>query len=197
MATNKETMMVIANGIDKKEAPEVVMEGKVIAVEVPDELAEVFEGLIGSLITKCEDKDSPASESDQDNGDNPEDEDCEPTEAQELAADFACALGYRASDHLMTVKEKYDLSTEAMLAITKCLLGAGSDGLVSMLKAIFLSCGMNDVANELNLLDICKEYEEDAAFFFDDAFWDTDAMDWYSIENLIRDKVKEQNSKLN
>lgn len=29
MATNKETMKVIANGIDKKEAPEVVMEGKV------------------------------------------------------------------------------------------------------------------------------------------------------------------------
>ena len=55
MATTKESMKVIAGGLDKKEEPEVVMEGKVIAVEVPDELAEAFERLIGGMITKCED----------------------------------------------------------------------------------------------------------------------------------------------
>ena len=63
-------MKVIAGGLDKKEEPEVVMEGKVIAVEVPDELAEAFEKLIGGMITKCENEDNLHPEDDQnDNAD--------------------------------------------------------------------------------------------------------------------------------
>ena len=72
MATTKESMKVIAGGLDKKGKPEVVMEGKVIAVEVPDELAEAFEKLIGGMITKCEDKDNLHPEDDQ--NDNADDE---------------------------------------------------------------------------------------------------------------------------
>ena len=197
MATTKESMKVIAGGLDKKEEPEIVMEGKVIAVEVPDELAEAFERLIGGMITKCEDKDNLHPEDAQNDNADTEDEDREPTEVQELVMDMAFMLGSRASDHLMMIKEKNDLPTEAMLAITRCLLAADSDYLVTILETIFLSDRMYDAAHELHLLERCKEYEEDAAFFFEDAFWDTDAMDWYSIENLLRDKAKEQNSKLN
>ena len=58
MATTKESMKVIAGGLDKKEEPEMLIGGKVIAVEVPDELAEAFERLIGGKITKSEDKDT-------------------------------------------------------------------------------------------------------------------------------------------
>ena len=197
MATTKESMKVIAGGLDKKEEPEVVMEGKVIAVEVSDELAEAFERLIGGMITKCEDKDNLHIEDDQNDNANTEDEDSEPTEVQELVMDIAFMLGSRASDHLIMIKENNDLSTEAMLAITRCLLTADSDYLVTILETIFLSNRMYDAAHELRLLERCKEYEVDAAFYFEDAFWDTDAMDWYSIENLLRDKAKEQNSKLN
>ena len=197
MATTKESMKVIAGGLDKKEEPEVVMEGKVIAVEVPDELAEAFERLIGGMITRCEDKDNLHPEDDQNDNADMEDEDREPTEVQELVMDMAFMLGSRASDHLMMIKEKNDLPTEAMLAITRCLLAADSDYLVTILETIFLSNRMYDAAHELHLLERCKEYEADAAFFFEDAFWDTDAMDWYSIENLLREKAKEQNSKLN
>ena len=197
MATTKESMKVIAGGLDKKEEPEIVMEGKVIAVEVPDELAEAFERLIGGMITRCEDKDNLHIEDDQNDNADMEDEDREPTEVQELVMDMAFMLGSRASDHLMMIKEKNDLPTEAMLAITRCLLAADSDYLVTILETIFLSNRMYDAAHELHLLERCKEYEADAAFFFEDAFWDTDAMDWYSIENLLRDKAKEQNSKLN
>ena len=197
MATTKESMKVIAGGLDKKEKPEVVMEGKVIAVEVPDELAEAFEKLVGGMITKCEDKGNLHSEHDQNDGGHAKDEDSEPTEVQELVMDIAFMLGSRASDHLMMIKEKNDLSTEAMLAITRCLLAADSEYLVTILETIFLSDRMYDAAHELHLLERCKEYEADAAFFFEDAFWDTDAMDWYSIENLLREKAKDQNSRLN
>ena len=173
------------------------MEGMILAIEVPDELAEMFDGLIESLRSKDEVQDAKETENDQNNGDDLDDEDCEPTEAQRLAWDIAGTLGCRASDHLMVLKEKNNLSTESMLAIVKCLLGTGSEGLVSMLRAIFLSNGMDAAASELDLLDICSEYDEDAVFFFEDPFWDTDAMDWYSIENLIRDKTRGQNNELN
>ena len=190
MATTKESMKVIAGGLDKKEEPEVVMEGKVIAVEVPDELAEAFERLIGGMITRCEDKDNLHPEDDQNDNADMEDEDREPTEVQELVMDMAFMLGSRASDHLMMIKEKNDLSTEAMLAITRCLLAADSDYLVTILETIFLSNRMYDAAHELHLLERCKEYEADAAFFFEDAFWDTDAMDWYPSRTCSEIKLK-------
>ena len=195
MATTKETMNVIANGVDKKEEPEIIMGGKVIAVEVPDELAEVFEGIIGSLIEKSESAEVESPEKNDSNGEDWEDE--ELTEAEELAADIACWLARRASDNLVKVAKEEHLSTESMLAIVKCFEKTNSESLVSMLKVLFLSHGMIDVAAELYLLDICKEYLEDVAFFFEDAFFDTDAIDWYSIENLLREKAREQNNQLN
>lgn len=195
MATTKETMNVIANGVDKKEEPEIIMGGKVIAVEVPDELAEVFEGIIGSLIEKSESAEVESPEKNDSNGEDWEDE--ELTEAEELAAEIACWLARRASDNLMKVAKEEQLSTESMLAIVKCFEKTNSESLVSMLKVLFLSHGMIDVAAELYLLDICKEYLEDVAFFFEDAFFDTDAIDWYSIENLLREKAREQNNQLN
>ena len=195
MATTKETMNVIANGVDKKEEPEIIMGGKIIAVEVPDELAEVFEGIIGSLIEKSESAEVESPEKNDSNGEDWEDE--ELTEAEELAADIACWLARRASDNLVKVAKEEHLSTESMLAIVKCFEKTNSESLVSMLKVLFLSHGMIDVAAELYLLDICKEYLEDVAFFFEDAFFDTDAIDWYSIENLLREKAREQNNQLN
>ena len=170
MATTKETMNVIANGVDTKDEPEIIMGGKVIAVEVPDELAEVFEGIIGSLIKKSGSAETEASKNDDSNGGDWDDE--ELTEAEELAADIACWLAHRA--------EKID-----------------PESLVSMLKVLFLSHEMTDVAAELYLLDICKDYLEDVAFFFEEAFFDTDAIDWFSIENMLREKAREQNNKLN
>ena len=196
MATNKETKKVIAKGIEKKEEPEVVIGGKLVAIEVPDELAELFDEFIESLKSRAAATETEPPENDQDNSSS-EYEDDGPTEVQELIMDIALILGSRASDHLMMIKEENDLPTEAMLAITRCLLAADSDYLVSILQTIFLSNRMYDAAHELHLLDICKEHEADATLCFEDAFWDTDAMDWYSVENLLREKAKEQKNKLN
>ena len=95
MATTKESMKVIAGGLDKKEEPEVVMEGKVIAVEVPDELAETFERLIGGMITKCEDKDTLPPD-DQNDGSYKEEGDGKQTEVQKQVMDIAFILESRA-----------------------------------------------------------------------------------------------------
>ena len=148
MAITNETLKVIANGVDKKEEPEIIMGGKVIAVEVPDELAEVFEGIIGSLIKKSESAEADSPENN-DSNDGDWDDDEELTEAEELAADIAYWLAHRASDNLMKVAKEEQLSIESMLAIVKCFEKTDSESLVSMLKVIFLSHGMIDVAAEL------------------------------------------------
>ena len=40
-----------------------------------------------------------------------------------------------------------------------------------------------------------SEYEDEAAWYFKDAFLNTEMIDWYSVENLIRQKTGEKNSK--
>ncbi len=106
MATTKESMKVIAGGLDKKEKPEVVMEGKKIAVEVPDGLAEAFEKLVGGMITKCEDKDNLHIEDDQNDTADMEDEDREPTEVQELVMDIAFMLGSSCSPRRSSLRQE-------------------------------------------------------------------------------------------
>ena len=114
------------------------------------------------------------------------DEDWENNEIGELASRIAAVLAHRAVDNLMTIAE--NLTVETMVAITKYLLSMDAERLVSMLKGLLLSHGMYEAAGELDLLDICSEYEEDAVCFFEEAFYDTDSMDWYSIEGIIRDR---------
>lgn len=194
MTTTNETMKVITDGIDKKEGEGVVMGGKVIAVEVPDEMADILEGMISSLLSQGSCADAEESDSDPNSIRDPED-DHEFTETEELALRIIDMLAYRASNNLMKIARR--LSTDSMLAIVKCIEEQDSEGQVFTLKAVFLSCGMNEAADELRFLDICSDYLDDAAFFFEEAFFDTDSMDWYSIENLLREKARAQNRKLN
>lgn len=194
MTMTNETMKVIADGIDKKEGEGAVMGGKVIAVEVPDELADILEGLIGSLLSKGSFADAEEPESDPNSIRDPED-DHEFTETEELALRIIDMLASRASNNLMKIGKS--LSTDSMLGIVKCIEEQDSEGQVSTLKAVFLSCGMKEAADELRFLDVCSDYLDNAAFFFEEVFFDTDSIDWYSIENLLREKTRAQNRKLN
>ena len=194
MATTKESMKVIAGGLDKKEEPEIVIGGKVIALEVPEELTEIFDNLAYSLIGRCRRPIDEEPECDPDKEESREDN-VEYSETWKLAARISEGLAERAADNLMKIAE--NLTVETMVAITKYLLSMDAEKLIPMLKGLFLSHGMYDAASELDFMDICMEYEEDAAYFFEDAFFDTDSMDWYSVESIIRDRTAEYNNKLN
>ena len=182
MATTNETMKVIAEGIGQKESPDVIMDGKVVVIEIPDEMEEIFRDLAWALVKECDKTYEKALESENDE----KDEDWVDNETGELASRIAAVLAHRAVDNLMTIAE--NLTVETMVAITKYLLSMDAERLVSMLKGLFLSHGMYEAAGELDLLDICSEYEEDAVCFFEEAFYDTDSMDWYSIEGIFRDR---------
>ena len=54
MATTNETMKVIAEGIDQKKSPDIIMDGRVIVIEIPEEMEEIFRGLAWSLVKECD-----------------------------------------------------------------------------------------------------------------------------------------------
>ncbi len=193
MTTTKETMKVIAGGLDKKEEPEVIMDGKVIAVEMPDELAEVFERLVETLISKCEDKDADRSESNQSNM-NPQ-EDGYFMKVEEMAALIGVWHAIRAAENMVIILEK--LNKESALSIVKRFEEADPKALISMLKVLFLSHGMKVAADELTFLDIIIEQWGDTMFYFGDAFFETEQIGWYSMENMLKENAKEQNNRLN
>ena len=193
MTTTKETMKVIAGGLDKKEEPEVIMDGKVIAVEMPDELAEVFERLVETLISKCEDKDADRSESNQSNM-NPQ-EDGNFMKVEEMAALIGVWHAIRAAENMVIILEK--LNKESALSIVKRFEEADPKALISMLKVLFLSHGMKVAADELTFLDIIIEQWGDTMFYFGDAFFETEQIGWYSMENMLKENAKEQNNRLN
>ena len=163
MATTNETMKVIAEGIDQKKSPDIIMDGRVIVIEIPEEMEEIIQDLAWSLVKECDKTYEKVLESEIDE----KDEDWVDNETGELVCRIAAVLAHRAVDNLMTIAE--NLTVETMVAITKYLLSMDAERLVSMLKGLFLSHGMYEAAGELDLLDICSEFEEDAVCFFEEA----------------------------
>lgn len=113
MATTKETMKVIAGGVNKKEESEVIMDGRVIAVEMSDELAEVFEGLVEALISKCEDENAERSENDRNNMDR--EDDGYFMKVEELAALVGVWQAIRAAENMVIILE--NVNKESALSI--------------------------------------------------------------------------------
>ena len=210
MATTKETMKVIAGGVNKKEESEVIMDGRVIAVEMSDELAEVFEGLVEALISKCEDENAERSENDRNNMDR--EDDGYFMKVEELAALVGVWQAIRAAENMVIILENVNkesalsivrqasqrvLRLQSALSIVKRFDEADPKALISMLKVLFLSHGMNAAADELTFLNIIIEHWGDTMFYFRDAFFETDQIGWYSMENLLKENTKEQNNRLN
>ena len=118
----------------------------------------------------------------------------DPTEAEKLAGEIAVRIAFDASDNFMAATEGMKLKT--VQAIVKDLEEAEPESMIAILKALFLASNMEAAVKELELLDLCSTYDEYSYDFFQDAFLDTDAIDWYCVENWLPDKNKEC-SKLN
>lgn len=191
MATNKETRKVIANEIDKKEEPEIIMGGKVIAVEVPDELAEAFEGFIGELMSKGKDDIATVVENCHGNSEDPEDEEWEPTETQELASDIAFEVAERTGNMFVRLMEGND--PEIAMGMLKTLERSFYRSDVYVLRTLFLISEMYDAARNLDLLDICYEYDESVYDLFHDYFFVSEGITDYR-QQYYEDKEKKDNS---
>ena len=196
IATNKETKEVIAKGIDKKEESEVVIGGKVIAVEVPDELAEAFEGFIGSLITAAEKECLEEAEEKQ----NAEEGTYVPvklerTEISKLTEELADVIAQRVADQFMILMRS--MRFDSIQSVVKSLEEAEPMAMVNMLKAIFLTTDMENALKALEILDICYSYQCYSYDLFQEAFLDVEGIEWFCVRNWIEEEQTEHNSKLN
>jgi hypothetical protein len=195
MATTKETMKVIAGGLDREKAPEFITGGRIIAVEVPDELTEVFEGLIGSLTGNGESAETETQVMNQnDNGDSESCDDLEPTPTEELAGAITIKLAAGAADAFMEIASEMDV--EATQMVVKNLENARSKSMVRILRTLFLTQKMKKAVKELDLLDICQEYDAYSYELFQDCFLEDERIDWYCVENWLTEKNIQHNSKL-
>ena len=75
MATTNETMKVIANGIEQKNEPETILEGRIVRLDLPEEAAEALAEIF-SMIEELEEKQTEKVAPAQNNSNGgPEDED--------------------------------------------------------------------------------------------------------------------------
>ena len=71
--------------------------------------------------------------------------------------------------------------------IVRRIEDADPESVVPMLQAMFLARGMVDIAEDLDMLELCSKYDEDTYFVFFDILFDTDIFEWFSIENMFDD----------
>lgn len=140
MATTKETMKVIADGIGREEAK---MNGMVCTIRFPDETAtRIFENLLPDV--------EDANEED-------------PTDATELAEEVSYFLADLNADRFLTaLEEKEERVIIGMIAsldlVRRKVSGSAA---VVLLQSMFCDLDCGHVADLLEILDVCALYEED------------------------------------
>ena len=149
MATTKETMKVIADGIGREEAK---MNGMVCTIRIPDETAaRIFENLLPDV--------GDANEED-------------PIDAMELAEEVSYFLADLTADRFLTaLEEKEVLTIIGMIeALDETRKKTSAKDAVEVLKHMFGCLRCEHVADLLELLNVCAFYEEYTYDFFMDAF---------------------------
>ena len=56
---------------------------------------------------------------------------------------------------------------------------------VTLIKCIFIASGMREAAKDLDLLDQCCSRDASVCEAFTEAFFETEQMDWFQIENIL------------
>ena len=106
--------------------------------------------------------------------------DRELTELNEMTFDIAATLAYQMSDRFMRIAKRLEM--ESVKAVIYVLEHLDTEQATAALQAIFYSHGMVEAAQEMELLDICRAYDEGVYDYFIDEFMGTDEMDWFLVE---------------
>ena len=187
MATTKETMEVIAKGIYEKDNPNENPAKTIVRVEVPDELADIYERDI-DLIRISRKKEDVEKEM----ADLEEDEEYELTDAEELAEQIIFEVAEKAgSDFVLLAEEAEPERIELVLELLrKRFFGS----LPHVLRTLFLTAGWSDAIWRLDLLDACYEYNEATDELFYDYFFTSEALTDYCAEHFSKDQDEEKGS---
>ena len=114
-------------------------------------------------------------------------------ETETLTFDIINHIAEKTAESFEEMADGMEMAT--LKQIVKRIGSADLEAVVPMLQAMFLARGMEDAADELDLLELCFRYDEETYFIFYDILFDTDIFDWFSIECLFDDFHSEGESK--
>ena len=79
------------------------------------------------------------------------------------------------------------MAISTLKQIVRRIEDAEPESVAPMLQTMFLARGMVDIAEDLDMLELCSKYDEDTFFVFYDILFDMDIFEWFSIENMFDD----------
>ena len=99
--------------------------------------------------------------------------------------DIAIHIAHKTAARFEDMADGMEMST--LKQIVRRIEDADPESVVPMLQAMFFARGMVDIAEDLDMLELCSKYDEDTYFVFFDILFDTDIFEWFSIENMFDD----------
>ena len=98
-------------------------------------------------------------------------------DAEDLSAYIAEFLADSAANSFKEAMS--NLSEEKAAAISGHISYADSESLVKILQTIFIMADMKYAARQLDLLEFCYSYDESAYYYFEDEFYNNEAVEPY------------------
>ena len=113
-------------------------------------------------------------------------------ETETLTSDIINHIAEKTAESFEEMADGMEIDT--LKQIVRRIGSADLEAVVPMLQTMFLARGMEDAADELDMLELCFRYDEETYFIFYDILFDTDIFDWFSIECLFDDFHSESKS---
>ena len=113
----------------------------------------------------------------------------EPTEVEELVSDIVLVIAEKAGANFVQLVEHTD--PECVETILKLLRKLFYGSLIYALHTMFIAAGMKNAAWDLDILDICCEYDEATSDYFYDYFFISEALTDYHAE-MFPDEEEEE-----
>lgn len=111
----------------------------------------------------------------------------EPTEVEQLSSSIGFFIAEMAAERFQAAVKGMD--QKAINTLVRAIeTGSRTLGAVPLLKMFFLVAGDKLMAEVIDLVGVCAEYDECAYDMFYDALTDTDIMDWHLVESWLEEE---------
>ena len=113
-------------------------------------------------------------------------DDYESTDLEKLSDTICYLVAEMAAERFQEAVK--GMNQKSINALAKSLeVGARVKGSVPLLKMFFLVAGDKCMADVMDFVGVCSEYDESAYDIFFDALADLDTMDWHLVESWLED----------
>lgn len=107
------------------------------------------------------------------------------SDAEILCCDIVIHIAHKTAERFEDMADGMEMSI--LKQIVRRIEDADPESVVPMFQTMFLARGMVDIAEDLDMLEICSKYDEEAFFVFYDVLFDTGIFEWFSVENMFDD----------